>query len=667
MAQVTFPGVYIEEFAPGAPIEGVGTNIAALIGIAAGGDLDTPTKVTSWDQFRAVFGEHPVPGFFLWYAARGFFENGGQVCYVVRASNGDYAGLGLDNPATALLNRGGQPMVRVRARQPGIPDPVIQIQVTRKNLIDEADGLYRPDSTTYTIASTRQITLPSANVAAQFRPGDWVNLGTAGARLQVLSVSGASLRLGGDLSGPADPAGMRLADAEVGTRTIRLRLPAAPPAGALVAGTVLAISQGNVSDAQVVENVQVEPLATTPAITTYRVTFRQGLTIALSLGPGPANAATVQSEDLAIEVHQGNAIALHDNLGSDPAHPRYFLRTVNEEDTLLRLELVEPPPAVGLPNSLLDETGVLQDLQDGTPEVLATMADQDYIDALDTLREIDDVNLVAIPDCLRIDPAHGTAQAVQQAVIAHCEQLADRFAVLDALPGLTLFGADSVETQRVGLDSERGYAALYYPWLRVRPFGPGAPILVPPSGHVCGIIARSDSIRGVHKAPANEIVNGSLGVELTMSDIDQGQLNIVGINVIRIFQTGGRPMVWGARTTATNTNWRYVNIRRLFLFLEESIQEGIRWAVFEPNDQGLWEKLRRTITEFLTRVWRDGALFGATPKEAFYVRIDETLNPDSVRALGRLYIEIAVRPSYPAEYIIVRIGIWQGGAEVTEG
>ena len=138
-----------------------------------------------------------------------------------------------------------------------------------------------------------------------------------------------------------------------------------------------------------------------------------------------------------------------------------------------------------------------------------------------------------------------------------------------------------------------------------------------------------------------------------------------GINVIRVFKTGGRPLVWGARTTATDRNWQYINIRRLFLFLEESIEEGIRWAVFEPNNRLLWQKLKRTITEFLDRVRRDGALFG-TREEAFYVRIDDALNPPSTQRLGRLYIEIGVRPTYPAEFIIVRIGIWHGGSEITE-
>jgi phage tail sheath protein FI len=173
----------------------------------------------------------------------------------------------------------------------------------------------------------------------------------------------------------------------------------------------------------------------------------------------------------------------------------------------------------------------------------------------------------------------------------------------------------------------------------------------------------------VHKAPAGQeaTINGALGVERTMSDIDQGQLNLPpSINAIRVFSTGGRPVLWGARTTATDLNWQYVNVRRLFLFIEESIEEGIRWAVFEPNNLQLWQKLKRTITEFLTRVWRDGALFGDTADKAFYVRIDEALNPPSTRALGRLYIEIGLAPVRPAEFIIVQIGIWQGGSEVSE-
>jgi phage tail sheath protein FI len=374
----------------------------------------------------------------------------------------------------------------------------------------------------------------------------------------------------------------------------------------------------------------------------------------------PTKKTTVLSEEFNFEISQGSPSNVYSNLSIDSAHPRYFVNIINAANDLVRVELVEPPPPVQPPNNLPANASV--DLTGGANEDLTTLGDGDYIDALETLREIDDVNLIAIPD--------GAGRpVVQQDLIVHCEQMQDRFAVLDALPpapGQLLFGERSVEEQRRGLDSTRGYAALYYPWLQIPRVGPGAPILAPPSGHVCGIMARSDNTRGVHKAPANEIVNGALGIERNMSDIDQGQLNLQGINVVRLFQTGGRPVLWGARTTATDRNWQYVNVRRLFLFIEESIEEGIRWAVFEPNNLQLWQKLKRTITDFLTRVWRDGALFGAKAEEAFYVRIDETLNPFSEQQLGRLHIEIGLRPTYPAEFIIVRIGIWSGGAEVTE-
>jgi phage tail sheath protein FI len=165
----------------------------------------------------------------------------------------------------------------------------------------------------------------------------------------------------------------------------------------------------------------------------------------------------------------------------------------------------------------------------------------------------------------------------------------------------------------------------------------------------------------------DSILNAAIGVETVLSDSDQGFVNLKGVNVIRVFTHGGRPTIWGARTTSKDTNWQYVNIRRLFLFLEESIQTSLRASVFEPNETRLWQRLKRTITAFLTQQWRDGALFGAKVEEAFYVRIDEVLNPDSQRALGRLTIEIGVRPSYPAEFIVVRIGIWDGGSDVSEG
>ena len=179
---------------------------------------------------------------------------------------------------------------------------------------------------------------------------------------------------------------------------------------------------------------------------------------------------------------------------------------------------------------------------------------------------------------------------------------------------------------------------------------------------------RFEALKDKNLISEEEFDNARLAVRQAELAWKQAKLNLEGVNVIRVFPGEARPVIWGSRTTVSTdtTDWIYINVRRLMLYIEESLQKGIRWAVFEPNNLFLWQKLKRTITEFLTRVWRSGALFGAKPEEAFYVRIDEALNPDSVRALGRLYIEIGVRVSYPAEFIIIRIGLWDGGAEVSE-
>jgi phage tail sheath protein FI len=665
--QTTYPGVYIDEFAPGAPIEGVGTSTPAFIGIAQRGDLDSPTKLTSWQQFTDAFGDEPRAGFYLWYAVRAFFENGGQVCYVVRASNGTYDRWGIRDRSGVATNFA----LAARARAPGVSG--ITINATIRHLLPNTSTVFRPAGTSaVTAAAGRDITL-GAGQGAEFRPTDRITIAGVPETLDIVRVAGDRVTVATTPSAaPAAGANVRLANVPAGTRTIRVRPGVSPlPANALVPGTVLTIN----ATAQpsggtwtgVVDAVQAERISAT--LTTYRVTFRQPIDIGFRMAAADA-AVTVESQEFDLAVQQGASTRTYTGLSLESVHPAFYRSTVNDDpSSLILFDRVDPPPPVALPNNLPGTFGGTLLGTPGAAENVATMTDVDFIDAIDTLRSVDDVNLVAVPDCLT-GIAGVTTSNVQQAMIAHCEQLGDRFAILDSEPGVPPFdtaATPGVETQRRGVDSTRGYAALYYPWVRVRPARTGEPILVPPSGHVCGIIARSDNTRGVHKAPANEIVNGAMGIERTMSDVEQGQLNIQGINVLRVFTTGGRVMLWGARTTATDRNWQYVNVRRLFLYLEESIAEGIRWAVFEPNNLGLWQKLRRTITEFLTRAWRDGALFGLSAEDAFYVRIDETLNPDAERALGRLHIEIGVRPSYPAEFIIVRIGIWAGGDAVTEG
>lgn len=646
--QTSYPGVYIDEFAPGAPIQGVGTSTAAFIMVAGRGDIDEPTRLTSWDQFRARYGEQPVPGFPGWFAVRGFFENGGQVCYIVRASNGSY-------DTWTLQNGGPDDLIAVRARQPGASG--ITLGVSDVNRIGANVEVFQPAGTASAIVNS-EVTL-GANEGAQFRPGDELSIAGSSERPMIQRVAGDVLTLDRALSPvPATPAAVHLANTDAAHRTVRIAPPAQLPAGALVRGSMLTIdtgAQGGGAGTQIVESVQTEFLG--GGDVTYRVTFREGIGVGIDMDPA-AGVATVRSHEFDLDVTQGASTRTYGDLSVEPSHPRFYGRILDEQADptgLIRAEPVEPPPVVAPPNTV--PTAAVPAVAGGD-EDLAGLNDGHFIDALDTLRRIDDVNLIACPDRPTLP--------VQQAIIAHCEQLGDRFAVLDAEPGRTISGPASIEVQRAGVDSTRGYGGLYYPWIQVQNAARDATLLVPPSGHVCGIMARSDNTRGVHKAPANEIVNGALGVEQPMSDIEQGLLNLRGINVIRVFGQGGRATLWGARTTATDLNWQYVSTRRLFLYLEESIQEGIRWAVFEPNNLGLWQKLRRSIREFLTRAWRDGAFFGETPDDAFYVRIDEVLNPFSEQALGRLHIEIGVRPAYPAEFIIVRIGIWPGGSEVSE-
>lgn len=254
----------------------------------------------------------------------------------------------------------------------------------------------------------------------------------------------------------------------------------------------------------------------------------------------------------------------------------------------------------------------------------------------------DVVSIMAIPGV--------TDANVQLSLVAHCENLGSRFAILD-IPREKTKVAD-VMTHRNLFDSS--YCALYNPWLSV--FDPldKRNIFVPPSGTIAGIYSRSDTTRGVQKAPANEVLRGVVGLDVQYNKGEQDILNPAGVNLIRSF-TGQGIRVWGARTASSNTLWKYVNVRRLFIFLEESIKGGTNWVVFEPNTEQLWARVQRTIDAFLTRIWRDGALMGSSASEAFYIDIGRsTMTQDDIDN-GRLICVIGVAPVKPAEFVVFRI------------
>jgi phage tail sheath protein FI len=300
---------------------------------------------------------------------------------------------------------------------------------------------------------------------------------------------------------------------------------------------------------------------------------------------------------------------------------------------------------------------------------------------IETLEEIDEVAIVASPGL--------SDAATHDTLLSHCEKLKDRVAILD--PPMDVQNIDLLKTvatsgpppkpkkgaaaddtaPATGLrprTSDGGYGAFYFPWITIRdPFSPKDLVNAPPSGHIAGIYARTDATRGVHKAPANETVRGALDLAYKVTRDEQGELNRLGVNCIRLFPTQGI-RVWGARTIADSASeWRYLNVRRLFNMIEESIANGTRWVVFEPNDRPLWKSIRRDVGAFLTLQWRQGALMGATPEQAFFVQCDEETNPPEVIDAGMVVTVIGIAPVKPAEFVIFRIGQGAGGPETTEG
>lgn len=277
------------------------------------------------------------------------------------------------------------------------------------------------------------------------------------------------------------------------------------------------------------------------------------------------------------------------------------------------------------------------------------------------LEVLDDVTMVCVPDLMTTMPGEKLdltmVKAVQSMMIAHCEHMGDRVAILDAPPDMNPQEIKKWRMDTAGFDSS--YAALYYPWVKVMDPATDMQINMPPSGHIAGLWARNDNTRGVHKAPANEVLMGITGLVYQTTKGEQDTLNPIGINCIRSFPGRGI-RVWGARTLSSNPSWRYINVRRLFNYVEKSIENGTQWVVFEPNNRKLWARVNRDVSAFLRGVWRDGALFGSSPAEAFYVKVDDELNPSESRDLGRLIIEIGMSPVKPAEFVIFRISQWAG-------
>ncbi len=281
--------------------------------------------------------------------------------------------------------------------------------------------------------------------------------------------------------------------------------------------------------------------------------------------------------------------------------------------------------------------------------------DRAHDTGLRAFENIEDIALVCAPNEHDFDKEKNNLTA---ALIDHCEKKQDRFAILQAEPE-----AGNIDNITPPMDSK--YAAFYFPWLRVKSPYAEATIVVPPCGHIAGVYARSDTQHGVHKAPANEVLEGASAAQLLLSTSDQDKLNPRGVNCIRVFPGRGI-RIWGARTISMDPIWKYVNVRRLFLFVKKSIMSGMQWVIFEPNDEKLWERITQIVNRFLTDIWKNGGLQGSSPEEAFFIRCDKTtMTPDDIDH-GRIVCIIGIAPVKPAEFLSFRFVQWQGGVDASD-
>lgn len=616
MPEYLAPGVYVEETSNRAKsIEGVATSTAGFVGLARFGPVTgLPTLITSFEEYQRTFGDaedlvfNGVPTInHLAHAVRLFFENGGKLVYVARvfrpAAGGSADGSrGVSAPLSVL----GTDRF-IRARFPG--------------------------------RSGNLVVKPQAS-----RSGNLL-IGTAPGR----SVSG--LRRGD------------LVEAVTGAGAVKDRVVTATGPQSVAPGNLYAVSFDTAGQPQLTNAGG--PLDLDAA----GLTAVQKINLDLVVGPN-GEGSTGARQDLV------------QRLSTHPDSDRFVGQVLRHEDPATGIE----PPADrtqriwldlgNLPSTAAARTTFASDLllallaQASLP--LTNGIDGQEADAaafvgsgtghdasgLASLAENEDITIVAAPGSAGLASATDT-QAVRDALIAHCELLRYRFAIL-AGP----VTADLAVIREVRGQHDSKYAALYYPWLVVNSTSPTRDtLLLSPEGAMAGIYARSDIERGVHKAPANETVQGVLHFSRNVNKGEQDVLNPEGINCLRFFEGRGY-RVWGARTISSDPEWIYVNVRRLFIYLEHSIERSTRWVVFEPNNEELWLKVRLTIEGFLYDTWRTGALMGTKPEEAFFVRCDRTTMSQSDLDNGRLICLIGVAPTKPAEFVIFRIGQWTADASI---
>jgi hypothetical protein len=638
MPEYLAPGVFVEEIDSGSkPIEGVGTNTAAFIGYAKSGEFNKPTFITNWSQFCQAFGEEENA------ISRALCDElGATVPEVLTAKKTSRKGWMEFAQATIQgavrdANNGNKKSVSVR----NFPEFLRKYQIPQSSL-PYLEGSYLAHAVRgyYDNGGGR------AYIIRVARPEDLETLQYSGNGAKTVAAAGEPQRIAAaQAQASVGPVMIKAIKAGGDGNNIRVEV---EPAGDNEFR--LKVSQGDDTE-----------------------TFGHGKDKPLNLG---SLAGAVKSKLVAVEVAR-----------DAPAEFKF-------EPLVLNLE--GGKDATTLPAVASGGGGALAPAASPLTNGLASVVPDDFIGdeakrtGIGGLAAIEDINMICVPDLMagafRREPVPaGGADTVgpevmvlddkrkqaildmQCALVAYCERMGDRMAILDPLPELTPQEMRDI-TLGTPYNCDHGQGAIYYPWIRISdPAHRGQQKLCPPSGHIAGVWSRVGVERGVHKAPANEALMGAVALEYETTKGEQEILNPEGINCIRSFPGQGI-RVWGARTLATvgNPSWKYVNVRRLFNYLEKSMERGLQWVVFEPNDPDLWGRVRRNLSAFLWTEWKEGKLFGAVPDQAFYVKCDAETNPQEMIDLGRLYVEIGVNPVKPAEFVIVRIGQWAGGGATSE-
>jgi phage tail sheath protein FI len=671
MPEYLSPGVYVEEISGPEPIAGVSTSTTGFVGMTVRGPSSgLPQLVTSFPEFVRTFGEYlpDTTAFheyrYLPYAVKGFFDNLGQRAYIARVLA---AGNTIANDNSQLL--GG--LVARLSKSATAGDTVLNLSSTR--------GIDCTIKITLTQVKNGVITTESALIVQSYDDGQ--KTVTLSARIANSYDAGYTVVTTSEAPGITQ---CRLSARDPGAwgNSISVQIKQSSLAKAQVVSlnataldTVVLNSSGNFYPGALVEFNRggTKLFKKIKSIVGNSIIVTNAFAAAADLNPDAGfTVTTVHSCEFDISATWAGVTEQFRSLSMDDNIPCYYGTVINNGSSLLAMTagatgdhtsdnpVILPSAPDGLNLSLINGS-------DGT--TAPTSADYQGSDngpgqrtGIQALADIEDISIVAVPGI--------TNQDVQNALITHCETLKYRFAILDPAPHTdgTAPTLDDIKSQRGQYDTK--YAAIYYPRISVYDDVSNSYIIVPPSGHIAGIYARVDDSRGVWKAPANEVISGIDAIEIKISKGDQDILNPEPNNIccLRDFETQDRGLrVYGARCITSLSEWKYINVRRLFIFLERSLVEGTQWAVFEPNDQRLWNRLIQSVSAFLTTVWREGGLMGSKPEEAFFVKCGEpdTMSRDDIDN-GRLIMLVGVAPVYPAEFVIIRIGQWAGGSLVQE-